>query len=335
MKNVIYFKEIDYTSQVCPYVFINTRLELLYEITKILIYKNRLEFIKINENEIPFKKGINIIGLHTLELNIVFDELTETNLCPHVFKDIVILQLIGSLYRIQKDLFGSFTKLEYIFLKFDNLKEFFHQGLEWTSYLKRNQTQDNTGLNDDDDDDDEANKISFIILTEFFIQGITSKYIYPNEDLCLFKDFPHKQLVIPSIYSLEEIECSCTLIWLMQNYKIIVEHSKTSFKFKVDFENFFQNFSIFQCMNNYTFLYESCRFDEKFNNCKKTSSARDKIDYGLFQIVFFLNWLKLVVEVYAKTFLCILGLITNLLVMMVIKNKSEKNITKKPFQVFL
>ena len=193
--------------------------------------------------------------------------------------------------------------------------------------MKKNQTQDYAGLNDDD-----ANKIILIIFTEFFIEGITSKYIYPNEDLCLFKDFPHKQLVIPSIFSLEEIECSCTLIWLMQNYKIIVEHSKTSFKFKVDFENFYQNFSIFQCMNNYTFLYESCRFDEKFNNCKKTSSARDKIDYGLFQIVFFLNWLKLVVEVYAKTFASAFGLITNILVLMVIKNTKGKSHSKNPFK---
>jgi hypothetical protein len=41
-------------------------------------------------------------------------------------------------------------------------------------------------------------------------------------------------------------------------------------------------------------------------------------------IFFILEWLKLVIEVYAKTFLSILGLITNFLIILVIKNREFK-----------
>ena len=39
-------------------------------------------------------------------------------------------------------------------------------------------------------------------------------YLYPDEDICYFKDFPHKRLVIPYIYTTEEINCTCSLKWI-------------------------------------------------------------------------------------------------------------------------
>ena len=63
--------------------------------------------------------------------------------------------------------------------------------------------------------------IEFDVLNLFFFNQF---YTFPNEDICLFKDFSHTQLVLPllvlnaNVYNAAK-ECSCTLIWLVQNYK--------------------------------------------------------------------------------------------------------------------
>ena len=48
-------------------------------------------------------------------------------------------------------------------------------------------------------------------------------YYYPDEDLCLFKDFPHKQLIYPSIVSEKQKECTCTIIWLVKYFNFYLK----------------------------------------------------------------------------------------------------------------
>ena len=76
-------------------------------------------------------------------------------------------------------------------------------------------------------------KSDFIIIkqfTEWKDPYLTPYYMYPDEDLCLFDNFPHKQLVIPSFAISDDVtnfECSCTLTWLIQNHKIYLHfHSE-------------------------------------------------------------------------------------------------------------
>jgi len=59
MKWITFTQNVFCSQSVCPYVFLNSRLERIsfYEITKSLIYKNQLEFIEI-ENDTT-RIGIN------------------------------------------------------------------------------------------------------------------------------------------------------------------------------------------------------------------------------------------------------------------------------------
>ena len=79
------------------------------------------------------------------------------------------------------------------------------------------------------------------------------------------------------------------------------------------------------------FIY-LCRFEEKFNNCIRTPTSNFKGGYDVFQWTFFFNWLKLIVVVYAKTFAFVFGLITNILVIKVIKNTNGESGSKNPFK---
>ena len=323
MKN-IFFYEFHYSHQVCPYVFINSRLDQLLfdQITNSLIFKNRLQFIQIDENEFP-SIGLNIEGPESLELNIFFEELTKEILCPQIFRDTKVLQITGSLNKIQTDLFQDFTKIELIFLKLDSLRLFFHQGIEWMSYLNRDLKNHDIKSN--------LNRIIILTFMEIYFEDIVTKFTYPDEDLCLFRKFPHKQLIIPSFPILDEIECSCTLIWLTQNYNLILDHFNSDVKLLNYYEIYIKNFSVIRCMKNYSLLFDLCRFEEKFNNCIVLSQIKSNqvFNMSIYDVFFLFEWLKLVIEVYVKPFLSCFGLITNILVLLVLRNSQVNKGTQK------
>ena len=138
MSNVFFNYDILYTRPVCPYIFLNSRLIHLglFQITNSLIFKNRLEFINIDADMTTVKIGLNMHGLLELEINLIFEDLSEKNLCPHIFKSLKYLQIIGSLNQIQTNLFESYTQLDYVIFTIDNLKHLFHRvGIKWTLFL--------------------------------------------------------------------------------------------------------------------------------------------------------------------------------------------------------
>ena len=291
----LFFDDVSYSSSspICPYVFLNSILYNLglYQIANSFIFKNRLEFMQIDA-DVP-SGGLSTTHLEFLELSLVFEELNEKILYPPIFKHIKGLQIAGSPYRIKENLFEPFTQLEYVICIMDNLKYLLHQGIEWMMSLNVN-----ANLN-----------IVIIILKEINVNHWQQVYMYPNEDLCLFKTFPHKQLVIPSIImsTADTIPCTCTLIWLIQNQPLIDK-------------SYLNNSSVNVCLKNFTAQFETCKFREKFSTCSNTSMA---VKFVVDKF-FFYQWLKLIVQVYAKTFLTSLGLITNLLIMLTLKNKKHK-----------
>ena len=84
-------------------------------------------------------------------------------------------------------------------------------------------------------------KSDFIIIiqfTEWKDPYLTPYYMYPDEDLCLFDNFPHKQLVIPSFAISDDVtnfECSCTLTWLIElgRFELSLRVGKKFFAIKI------------------------------------------------------------------------------------------------------
>jgi len=216
--NKIYFYEVFYAKPICPYVFLNSNLKYLglFQITNSLIFKNRFEFFEIDDypSTINQRRNERILKL---EVQIVFDELTSKILCPYVFKYLKTLEIRGAPSTIQTTLFESFTNVEYIIFNIDNLRHFFHRGIEFMSPLNRDLIVS-------------VDRIIIIQFNERINTHLTRKYIYPDEDLCLFKEFPHEKLVLPSINIYDEVECSCTLIWLVKKYKFYESLKSASLK---------------------------------------------------------------------------------------------------------
>ena len=120
-----------------------------------------------------------------------------------LFENVKTISIYGSVGSIQVDVFKSFIDLAEIDLNPSNLMNFLHQlGIEWTLFLPRN------------------SYVCFELQTRDF-WFIHKEYDYPDEDFCLFANWPHKKLVLPVFYSERIHNCTSTFTWLIQNYPFI------------------------------------------------------------------------------------------------------------------
>jgi hypothetical protein len=115
---------------------------------------------------------------------------------------------------------------------------------------------------------------NYTILLQFNDKAsdLTEPYAYTDSDFCLFKNFPHKQLVYPSILLAQEIECSCTLVWLLSysnDYYLGLEEKfvkSQGFTLKM-----FLNVTARYCVDA---LNESlCDFEKMISKCAKEENV--------------------------------------------------------------
>jgi hypothetical protein len=210
IKTLLFNERIFYSSKVCPYAFMNTKLAMLTlsQITNSFIFKNRLEFIDVNSTS---SDDLNIKNLKKFDVNIFFEDLTLKIVNRNVFQNIKILIVHGILLQMQPNLLDYFQNLSVVTLHLDNLKSFIHSnGISWLNYLNKNVSYRTLSRKNIDI------RQSSVIQFQDSVSIFNNDYYYHDEDLCLFKDFPHKQLIYPSIISAKQKECTCTIVWLVK-----------------------------------------------------------------------------------------------------------------------
>ena len=326
LRNLVLAEYTRYTKAICPYVFLNTRLVQLsmYGITNSLLLKNQVSFVDINQT--------SEFDLHTFELNFVqitvaYEEITLKIINKYVFKHMHVFFMSGLITRIQPDLFSYFKEVNSINIKADNFKIFYQSGTSWLHFLNEDLNVDLTKLSEINMHRYRAINIVFADTFSVFKQS----YTYPDKDICLFKDFPHKQLVYPTFEFAEySNECSCTIMWLIQHSKLYVNFNETDYDthFLLDRPLSFMDESIRYCltMGNFTESLESCRFEVRLNNCRLDTSMHDKEKFiftGDINNMFHFKWLEYVVRVFLQPILCLLGILTNSLSVLVVRNKRK------------
>jgi len=238
---------------ICPVLFEGTYLELfqVQDITS----NNNFSFIDsslLNLTNLTYSFDININTFIIDSSDIVLD---ESILNSFVFAKLSYLSITNSLLRnIQKDLFKSFSFMKVFEVKLYNFKEFIQTAEKndsWISYLNSNISVDLTN------ETDFINNRNFKM--EFRLTDLGGAYLFPNEDFCIFKNFPHSKLVVPIINTKENLDCTCTLLYLLQ-YKSLYEE---------DSFNILETPSVTKCLNdpNFTQLISECDFDWKMRAC--------------------------------------------------------------------
>jgi hypothetical protein len=312
--------DVYYPKKWCPYFFKNFDLAYIvfFDIKNSFLMKNRVNFHQLNSSNIYLKY------LLSLQLIMTFEVLDQNNLSPDLFKNVEILGLAGIIYGTQDDLFKDFQKLKIIDFAISNLKYFFHLGNKWMNYLNLNVSKINMGEN---------SKRNLLVLKFIYLKQTVSfdlMYEYPNEDLCLFKDFPHERFVFPLIIPGKQLECTCTLYWLQSNihryknelkvvsdYKMNYHDRNELNSFKIIFKFCDSSFNSSKC--NFSLMLKTCHVEEKTTESSKKLSFQN--DFELFYLIKMLQFILLVI---LQPIFCFIGIIHNGLTILVITNKNKK-----------
>ena len=330
----LYFlQHVFYTKNICPYVFAKTELnELgLSGITNSLLFKNRLNFMTLNET--VSIDSLNTKTLNTAILQVFYENIDQRLLNVHVFRNLRVLSISGIIYKIEEDLVKELNSIKEFILRPSDLGRFYQQdNLAWASRLNFNRKKINLL-----DDFDVRMNMDMAIVLEIF-EGITffgSGYSYPDEDFCVFKNFPHEKLVYPSIKLVEnEYQCSCTLFWLIQYSKFYMTENSPQYESYLYSNKPDINISLASsCLKNVDLKseIEKCNFKERLEKCNLTNVNKELPFHGNNNGFFMLEWLKYILQVYVQTIFCLLGLFTNFLTFMVVR-KTTKPLDKPMYR---
>lgn len=253
-----YSSSVDFSSPICPAVFKNTNLDSLFMTN--LSLSNRPRFIDVQDSDANINSHINSVHIQASQIG-----LDSSLLDKHVFKNTKKISIeFSNLTAIDTHVFSQLRSLKHINFWLFNFDHLIHSiGLDWLN-----------GLNNELKlfYDVEVLDKKFQKLKEFVhkkqvtieLRDESGTYFYPDEDFCIFKDFPHSRLVFPLIQSSKKLNCTCTMIWLLQFYRYSNKDMRTA---SVEF-----------CFNGVTIfdlLVISCRFNERLKNC----SALDKSNF--------------------------------------------------------
>ena len=187
---------------------------------------------------------------------------------------------------------------------------FFHQiGIEWTICLP-----DNTQVSFYD---------SMATLSH-------RNYAYPDEDFCLFADWPHNKHILP-LFDPSQIEtCTNTLAWLIQKYPLINE---TTYDNMIHYIIGVKE----KCDNALTSL-NLTYFAEKIDICKIRQSSKSafmqKLSFEYYDMQITVLSIQDLVVFVCMPCACILGLILNIRVIQVIRKNKKKDL-KEDFYSYM
>ena len=331
----IELKNIEYKGTICPLVFQNGKFIhlTLIDLADSFYKKNVLTFP--NETYPHLNSSIKGIELHNC-YNIKID---SKMLHQSVFYNLRSLSIVtGSLKSISGNVFKNFNHFYILMMNPRIFRKINHkQGIEWIRQM-------NFGLNvnfskepsDEDHKHFSRTKVIQFTRTVFNKYKDTSPYkvllpeLLPDEDFCLYADFPFNQLVIViesyndmlrGTRNVEFLEVTCTYLWLVQYY----EYYEKYLSFDNNGEDIDKSIKFIRSQFNATTF--ECDFEERISSCNKSNYQRKDIwDESDF---FMLNKKAQTVFKISLYPVSLLGLITNFIVVLVILKKDNSDLFKQ------
>jgi hypothetical protein len=312
----IIFGNVIYPEQgLCSLIFENclTRRIHFGILINSLLIKNRLGFIKTTNNQ----SNDILPNLILLSFEMVYESLTSDLLDIQLFQNVKGLIISKYLVEIETNLLKEFKFLKHFEINILNLKEFFHRGTKWLKYsfyFKSNEEKDYKNY--------KIIRFIQLITDTSFVQA----YEYPNEDFCLFKNFPHAQLVLPVIIVSEALPCTCTIKWLQMNYA----DYKPIFGVVKNYEKFLNNSLVYLNQNGFLFQFcaekYQCDMEELENKCNISKSYTETVDDV--DVYFIIKWLQFILLIILQPILASIGILNNFLILVTLRNKEKQKLFK-------
>ena len=238
---------------------------------------------------------------------------------PSIFIETNLISISSKIKSIHPDLFVKLKKMKKIELETTEFRSFMHQhGIEWIKNINRDL---NVNLSDPIQVN-ECYENKCAVLISFSCSPTTSDLqmynVFPEEDFCIYKDFPFKQIVIiiqrifsPNFYYKCNPKLSCTFLWLIQYYNLFEYYQD----FLMSAVKFFMISDEFKSMSK-------CNFTHRISMCNK-SDFEIKPIISYYDIGQSILLMKYIINI-TSYLLSIFGFVTNLLVIITISSKKNQ-----------
>lgn len=295
-----------YKRKICPLLFQNTNVKnfFIFALVDTFYKKNVINF----ENSPYFNSIVNALYIKNTE-NVILD---ENLLSQKLFTNVEIVTLEGKFNRIQQNTFVNFTKLKLIRLDIYFARNLLHKGFVWIRAINDNIK---VKLEDRDQVLKFVNKAIVIDINhpesvmKDFLQ--TANEVFPDEDFCLYVNFPFDQLVRLSVSDGINrnflFNFTCTYHFIRRQNRFLYDYFLVLY-FRESILHDFENIS-------------HCNFDQMSKNCNSNNFQLD-FDYQIFrQYIIIFDFITLII---INPTICIIGLILTLSIVFFLKQNKLK-----------
>ena len=227
---ILTFYDSQFKTSLCPLLFKNSLLDRLIFVNLIdTFYKrNVLTF----ENGIfdDLKSTIPVLEIKGENINIDFNLLN-----PFVFQATKEIHLYGKVNNIDGRSLNELKRVHTIIFSKEHFRDMIHKnGIKWTNNLNTN-IKINLSISSLEEIKNYYDiKTMIKVYCTSYTPEIRLSKVFPDEDFCLYKDFPFSQLVIMMEYAereklynlLETREYTCTYLWLAQYFDKFFQFEK-------------------------------------------------------------------------------------------------------------
>ena len=305
----------EYKTKICPLVFKNLKLEYIsikgynsFYSRRVLIFSNDT-FSNLNSN------------INTLFIDIANVNLDLNFLNPSVFGNSQRLELSNKVNSIQSDLFMKMNNISTITIEQEYFRSLIHNGgIEWIKNINKGL---NVNISDSNDLKRNSHHIKYIDIQESYtivnIAPIDS--VFPEEDFCLYKDYPFNQLVYIMKTRIGVSNCSsrikltCTFIYLFQYHEKSLQFFDQYLYQEIYWINCLLGLEDFKSLSKRN-------FEQRINKCNKSEFSVKPIS-TTFELTERVIIIKSVI-LFLSCLIAIFGIVTNILVIVTISCKENK-----------
>lgn len=323
-----YLINIEFSDFICPLVFSNANIRGI-EIASLVdtFYKrNLLRFWNQTFSDL----NSTIQRLHLAKVKNI--NLDSNLLNPSVFFHLNGIHTSGEINLVSENLFTKLPNLDKITFSGVHFRKLIHKnGIGWIKSINKDINRFKESINDTDLLREALRaQAKFLLLNcEIVSYQESLKNIFPDEDICIYKDFPFEQMVFLFQFC-EDIEIlkkmqhsnspiSCTYLWFNIHYY------DDSLNFSTDELEYLNYKAIFKS-DSFVSSYKKCNLDSRLELCFSSEYAL-KPFWDSFDFYILNKKLESAVKI-AGYLVGFLGTISNFFVVFVVFSKKNKEIFK-------
>ena len=311
-----------FENPLCPIVFGNSMIQIFQLIGLVDSFYKR-NFLSFSNH------SFHNMNSHVTRLQL--DKVENINLDlkflhPEVFKEIESIYIYGSINKIDDQLFRIFKSLSLISFKTNYFRKIVHKnGIKWMKSINSNLSVNVTNTLEIERS---VNHLKFINMDCFYYsQEDRMSLVFPDEDFCLYIDYPFQQLVVliqlcgDSVINYIIPDFSCTYLWLIQYYPIYYKAFNINGSKEINSLN-----NLYRELKSQQFNSKECNFKLMKSLCDKKGYKVREI-WGLYDYSITNKKFEIGIKI-ASYVISLLGIITNLMVIVTISHKTNNEIFK-------